>query len=180
MSHVCPSWLSFVLYNPIRKTFTDRKKVLDESGIRADSVVLEIGPGNGFLTEAIAGRARKVVSVELQPGMVKKLNKRVMKFGGKVKLVTADIASHSAGDSFADVCLLYYCFHEIKNQDGAVINISRAIKPGGILAIYEPGVEVNKVKMERTVGMFENAGFKKESEHKTLFTRFARLRKLPA
>ncbi|MBI4848728.1 MAG: class I SAM-dependent methyltransferase [Nitrospirae bacterium] len=179
MSHICPSWLSFVLYNPVRKYFTDREKILDESGIEAGSVVLEIGPGNGFLTEAIAGRAQRVVSVELQPGMVRKLNKRVMSFGGKVELVTADIALHRAGDSFADVCLLYYCFHEIKNQDAAVINISRAVKSGGVLAIFEPVVEVNKVKMERTVGMFESAGFKRESEHKTLFTRFARLKKLP-
>lgn len=47
MSPVCPSWLSFILYNPDRKVFTDREKVLDESGVIADSIVLEVG-GGGF------------------------------------------------------------------------------------------------------------------------------------
>jgi 16S rRNA A1518/A1519 N6-dimethyltransferase RsmA/KsgA/DIM1 with predicted DNA glycosylase/AP lyase activity len=69
MCLVCPSWLSFILYNPVRKAFTDRSKVLDDAGITEESVVLEIGAGNGFFTEAIAERARKVIAVELQRGM---------------------------------------------------------------------------------------------------------------
>jgi 16S rRNA A1518/A1519 N6-dimethyltransferase RsmA/KsgA/DIM1 with predicted DNA glycosylase/AP lyase activity len=44
---------------------TDRKKILDESGITANSIVLEVGAGNGFLTEVIAERARKVYAIEL-------------------------------------------------------------------------------------------------------------------
>ncbi|HWR72739.1 MAG TPA: rRNA adenine N-6-methyltransferase family protein, partial [Nitrospirota bacterium] len=63
---VCPHWLSGILYNPLRKAFTDRLAVLRESGIRESSVVLEVGAGNGFFTEVLAGRARLVYAVELQ------------------------------------------------------------------------------------------------------------------
>ena len=177
MSHICPSWLSCVLYNPVRKVFTDRKKILDESGITADCVALEVGAGNGFLTEVIAERAKRVVCVEIQDGMVKKLKKRVRRFGSKVEIVSADIASQSIGDSFADVCLLYYSFHEVKKKDDAVLNIRGALKRDGILSLYEPTLEVNRKDMQKTIMMFERNGFKRELVRDGAFTRFARLRK---
>ncbi|MBI5665524.1 MAG: class I SAM-dependent methyltransferase [Nitrospirae bacterium] len=177
MCHVCPSWLSFILYNPIRKRLSDRGKILHESGITKDSIVLEIGAGNGFLTEAIAGHAKKVVVVELQEGMVRKLRKRISGFAGKVETVTADIAVYQTDAPFADVCLLYYCFHEVADKPAAVKNITRAVKSGGYVSIYEPGVEVGEKDMIETVRLFTDAGFEKEMEHKNIFTRFARLRK---
>ena len=174
---ICPSWLSFILYNPVRKVFTDRKKILDESGVTAESVVLEGGAGNGFLTEIIAERAKKVIAVELQPGMVRKLEKRIDHIHEKVEIVSADIASHPVGNAIADVCILYYSFHEISEKDKAAVLISRAVKPGGILAIYEPVLEVSKTKMEETVAFFEAQGFSVRSSRDRAFTRFALLKK---
>ena len=174
---VCPSWLSFILYNPFRKALTDRKKILNESGITTDSVVLEVGAGNGFLTEVVAEHAKKVYAVELQDGMVKKLEKRVQRFGSKVDIIQGDIASHSIGDEFADVCLMYYSFHEVVNKVDAAEIMSKAIKMGGILSIYEPTIEVKKPDMQKTTVMFEGMGFKKEIEWNRFFTRFVRLRK---
>ena len=132
MSPVCPSWLSFILYNPIRKAFTDREKILDECGVTKDSVVLEVGAGNGFLTEAIAELAKKVYTVELQ--------KRVLRFADKVSIIHGDIASVILKEEVFDICLMYYSFHEVSNKIDAVDNISRALKTGGILPIYEPTI----------------------------------------
>jgi ubiquinone/menaquinone biosynthesis C-methylase UbiE len=177
MCIICPSWLSFILYNPIRKVFTDRDRVLQESGIARDSVVLEVGAGNGFFTEVLAERARKVHAVELQDGMVRKLKKRVARFDEKVSILRCDIAACGIEDNGADVCLMYYSFHEVKDKAGAAGNISRALKAGGLLSIFEPSIEVNKEEMRRTAEIFEDIGFKKEAERDTLFTRFIRLRK---
>lgn len=177
MCHVCPSWLSFILYNPVRKRLSDRWKILRESGITRESTVLEVGAGNGFLTEAIAEQAKKVIVVELQDGMVRKLQKRVSGSTGKVEIITADIAAYQVQAPFADVCLLYYCFHEVADKASAVKNITRAVKSGGYISIYEPSVEVGKKDMIATVRMFTDAGFVKETEHKNMFSRFARLRK---
>jgi tRNA A58 N-methylase Trm61 len=174
---ICPSYLSFILYNPVRKALTDRERILDESGITESSVVLEIGAGNGFITEAIARRAKKVYANELQHGMVKKLRKRVERFGNKVDILLCDIATCDIGEEFADAGIMYYSFHEIGNQAGAVRNIGKAIKKNGTLSIYEPTIEVNKAAMQKTAGMFEAIGFIKEAERNGLFTRFVRLRK---
>ncbi|MEW6600415.1 MAG: class I SAM-dependent methyltransferase [Nitrospirota bacterium] len=178
MSVVCPSWLSFILYNPIRKKFSDRSKILRESGITGESVVLEVGAGNGFLTEAIADHARKVIVVELQDGMVRKLRKRVSRVIDKVEIFTADIASSKLEPDFADVCLLYYCFHEFASKPDAVRNISLALKQGGLLSIYEPKIEVKRRDMIATIGMFTDEGFVLENERVNMFSRFARLKKV--
>lgn len=177
MHGVCPSWLSFILYNPVRKALTDRDKILDESGIASDSVVLEVGPGNGFLTEAIAARAKKVWSIELQEGMVRKLRKRARPFGDKVEIIHGDIAFTQPATETFDVCLLYYSFHEIALKDKAAENIARAVKKGGLLSIYEPSIEVNKADMRKTLDLFVHLGFEKEAERAGIFTRFARMRK---
>ena len=177
MAFVCPSWFSFILYNPVRKFFTDRNRVLEDSCITRESVVLEIGAGNGFFTEAIAGRAKKVVAVELQQGMVRKLRKRVQRFGNTVEIVLKDIASADLAHDLADVCLLYYSFHEIARQEEAAVIIARAVRPGGILLIYEPSIEVNRRDMETTVSLFKSLGFSPEKAHDTLFNRSALLRK---
>jgi tRNA A58 N-methylase Trm61 len=177
MSIVCPSWLSFILYNPVRKAFTDRRKIVTESGITKDSVVLEVGAGNGFLTEALAENAGKAYAVELQEGMIQKLTKRVQKFGNKVAIIRGDIASIVLEKEFVDVCLLYYCFHEVGNSIKAAENIAGAVKKGGILSIYEPSMEVGKQEMQKTAALFEQTGFTKETERDSFFTRFVRLRK---
>jgi 16S rRNA A1518/A1519 N6-dimethyltransferase RsmA/KsgA/DIM1 with predicted DNA glycosylase/AP lyase activity len=177
MSFVCPPWLSCILYNPVRKAFTDRKKVLAESGVTADSVVLEIGAGNGFFTEVLAEGAKKVYAVELQDAMIKKLRKRVQGTRSSVHIITGDIASLVMEEHFADVCLLYYSFHEVIDKIRAADNISITVKTGGILSIYEPTIEVGKLQMQKTVAMFEQRGFSKEIERNRLFTRFVKLRK---
>ncbi len=174
---LCPPYLSFVLYNPIRKALTDREKVLAESGIHGSSVVLEVGAGNGFFTEILARKAGKVYSIDVQEGMIRKLRERMKAFGGKVDIILGDIATYSIGSEVADVVLIYYSFHEVADQAAAAANIARTIKPGGTLSIYEPTVEVNKRQMQETVRRFENRGFEKEVERDGLITRFARLRK---
>jgi 16S rRNA (adenine1518-N6/adenine1519-N6)-dimethyltransferase len=91
---VCPSWFSVILYNPIRTAFTDRNKVIAESGVTSMSIVFEIGTGNGFLTETLAEQAQKVWALELQEGMVTKLQKRINHFGNKVQIIHSDIAEY--------------------------------------------------------------------------------------
>jgi len=178
MSMVCPSWLSFILYNPVRKTFSDRSKILRDSGIAEGSVVIEAGAGNGFLTEVLAAVAKKVIVIELQEGMVRKLKKRVSGYADKVDIITGDVATCGLQSGIADVCLLYYSFHEFSDKPGAARNIARAVKSRGIISLYEPTVEVGGKNMEKTVGMFLDEGFEKEMEYTTLFTRFVRLRKV--
>ncbi len=55
--------------------------------------VLEIGPGTGILTEPLLARAKKVIAVETDAELVKKLHERFAKeiAGGTLTLLTQDI-----------------------------------------------------------------------------------------
>jgi 16S rRNA A1518/A1519 N6-dimethyltransferase RsmA/KsgA/DIM1 with predicted DNA glycosylase/AP lyase activity len=97
--------------------------------------VIEVGAGNGFITEVIAQHAKKVYAVELQDGMVRKLKKRVQRFGDKVDIVQGNIASYSIGDEYVDVCLMYYSFHEVINKNNAAEIMRKAIKIGGLVSL---------------------------------------------
>jgi len=46
------------------------ERIVDACGLRDDDVVVEIGPGAGALTARLAARARAVVAVERDPGLV--------------------------------------------------------------------------------------------------------------
>jgi len=174
---VCPSWFSCILYNPIRKAFTDRHRIIAESGVTSNSIVLEVGAGNGFLTEALAEYAQRVYALELQKGMVRKLQKRVYRFGGKVEIIHRDVAAYKIQESFADICIMYYSFHEVSNKPEAALNIAKAVKMNGLLSIYEPTIEVTKTGIKETANLFKARGFVEEINWNNLFTRFVRLRK---
>jgi 23S rRNA (adenine-N6)-dimethyltransferase len=49
------------------------ERLLDHSGIGADDLVIEIGPGRGVITERLAARCRQVLAVEQDPVLVEEL-----------------------------------------------------------------------------------------------------------
>ena len=49
------------------------ERLLDHSGIGADDLVIEIGPGRGVITERLAARCRQVLAVEHDPVLAEEL-----------------------------------------------------------------------------------------------------------
>lgn len=174
---VCPWWLSFILYNPVRKFLTDRERILKDSKITKDSLVLEVGAGNGFITEIIAEKAKKVVAIELQEKFVKALNRRLNKFGAKVEIRLGDIANISLEQQYYDVVICYYSFHEIAKKEKAAEIIAFSIKKNGTLSLYEPTIEVGKDSMDKLIARFRNLNFIEEMRKDTFFTRIVIMRK---
>lgn len=145
-----------------------------------NSVVMEVGPGNGFLTEYLAQKALLVYAIELQKEMAVQLEKRVKKWKNKVKIVNQDIADYQHEDDPVDTVIAFYSFHEIKNQKKAVINIVNSLKKGGCFCFYEPTIEVNWEQMENTTDLFSESGMKIDLYRKGIYTNFIRLKKVQA
>ena len=70
--------------------------IVDAAQVAAEDVVLEIGPGLGVLTRALAGRAKRVVAVEIDPVLVVNLREQLQDCGN-VEIVGGDVLA----------CLLY-------------------------------------------------------------------------
>ena len=65
------------------------KEIADVAASDPDSVILEIGPGVGCLTAALAERYRKVVAVEIDRGLIPVLQKTLAEFDN-VTVINAD------------------------------------------------------------------------------------------
>ncbi len=66
------------------------QQVVDSAQIQKEDTVLEVGPGLGSLTRALASRARRVVAVELDGRLIPALEEILIPFNN-VELVHADI-----------------------------------------------------------------------------------------
>ena len=65
-------------------------RVVDALGLLADDLVIEIGPGHGAMTELLASRARGVVAVEIDTGLVDELQQKFQK-APNVEIIHGDV-----------------------------------------------------------------------------------------
>lgn len=66
------------------------ERLVERAEIGPDDLVLEIGPGGGIITEALARRARSVVAVEKDPALAGRLARRFVE-NPSVTIVAADV-----------------------------------------------------------------------------------------
>lgn len=67
-------------------------KIIESAGLEKNDIVIEVGPGLGFLTEKLAKQAKKVIAVELDDKLAKLLEKRLKDQGIKnVEVVNENI-----------------------------------------------------------------------------------------
>ena len=64
-------------------------ELVEQAGVGAGDLVVEIGAGTGVLTEALARRAGRVVAVEVDPRLAGRARSRLAPYGN-VSVVTAD------------------------------------------------------------------------------------------
>ncbi|MFN3302054.1 MAG: 16S rRNA (adenine(1518)-N(6)/adenine(1519)-N(6))-dimethyltransferase RsmA, partial [Patescibacteria group bacterium] len=86
--------LNIIPSKKMGQNFLINKKILDDiieaADLRSDDIVLEIGPGFGYLTEKLAQKAKKVIAVELDKRLFNYLKK---KFANQknIKIIQGDI-----------------------------------------------------------------------------------------
>jgi len=83
-------------------------KVIRAARVGENDVVLEIGPGLGEMTLALAEKARKVIAVEIDPKLVEILGNKITSYPN-VKVIKRDI--------------LELDFNELYNQEGSSMKV---------------------------------------------------------
>ncbi len=74
-------------------------KIIKAADLKKDDVVLEVGPGLGFLTVKLAKKVKKVIAVELDDKLVEVLRARLDEHGiGNVEVVNEDILRFQISD----------------------------------------------------------------------------------
>ena len=67
-----------------------RNKILEALPLEADDVVIEIGPGRGAMTALLAGRARRVIAIELDRALARGLEEEFPE-ESRVQVIPADV-----------------------------------------------------------------------------------------
>lgn len=87
------------------------QKIIDAADLQPDDVVIEAGPGQGILTEALARRVKKVIAVEKDRALADALEKKLAEKGiANVEIVRGDILKYAppAGKPYKIVANLPY------------------------------------------------------------------------
>ena len=129
---VSPQW------DVMRKNFYGeevREAVLNTVKVSPADTVLDVGAGTGFLTEAAAKVASKVIAVDFSRGMS---DKAIAKMGsGNVEFRIGNVESMPLQDSSVDIVIGNMVLHHCPNPKVALSEMSRVLKPNGRIAISD-------------------------------------------
>jgi len=165
---ICPSWVGYLLLNPLRKLLENPDKILNRF-IQEGMTVLEPGCGMGYFTLPMArmvGPRGRVVAVDIQSKMLSALNERAQKAGLLERIEIRQAETERLGvEDFSgkvDFAAALHMVHEVPDPVSFFTQIWKALKPGGQLLVVEPKGHVSQNQLEQTVSVAEKVGFRPE------------------
>lgn len=127
---------------------------------------MDLGCGSGAFTTFVArvvGEEGKVYAVDIQPAMLRqvelKLARRQNQNITNIELKQASAYHLPFEDGFFDLVYMVTVLPEIPDKDRALQEISRVLKPGGILAVTEFLPDPDYPWRSTTIKMGRSAGF---------------------
>jgi ubiquinone/menaquinone biosynthesis C-methylase UbiE len=140
---VYPHQLAFLLRLPVRDLVFSRRDLVEALRLDADCAVLEVGPGPGFFSPAVARAVSRgrLELLDVQLPMLRKSRRRIR----RAKRSNVGFACGSAtrlpyrSDTF-DRVFLVAVIGEVSCIEECAGEITRILRPGGLLVVGElPG-----------------------------------------
>ena len=102
-------------------------------------VVVDVGCGSGYSLPKLAERfaPRELVAVDIDPQMLEAAGQEAQRAGVAVKLVEASSSRLPLPDQHADLLFCHQTFHHLVEQEAALAEFLRVLKPGGVLLFAE-------------------------------------------
>jgi ubiquinone/menaquinone biosynthesis C-methylase UbiE len=159
--HTCPWWLCFTFDNPVRGFFQNPYVIL-RNYVKHNDTILDIGPGMGYFTFPLAelsGPGGEVTALDIQEGMLERLEKKVIKKKiENIKIKLYDGSKFDLNEKF-DFILLFWMYHEVRNKPVFIKELESVMKPGAKVLIAEPGIHVSKKKFYDSIKLITDEGF---------------------
>lgn len=164
----CPAWLGWMVEmdNPFMEVNRARI-ILGLLELSPGMKVLDAGCGPGRLTLPLAetvGPQGEVTALDIQVEMLKRVREKVTAAGlQNVKYLQAALGEGKLPRSYFDCALLVTVFGEIPDQESALKEIYKALKPGGILSVTEVIFDPHFHRRETVLRVAQAAGFKEKN-----------------
>jgi ubiquinone/menaquinone biosynthesis C-methylase UbiE len=102
-------------------------------------VVVDVGCGSGYSLPKLAQRfgPRELIGVDIDPEMLAAARAEAGKAGVDARLVEASSSRMPLPDGHADLLFCHQTFHHLVEQEAALAEFLRVLKPGGILLFAE-------------------------------------------
>jgi ubiquinone/menaquinone biosynthesis C-methylase UbiE len=131
-----------------RDFFLPRKDILEEIGIKPGFHVLDYGCGpGGYIIPLVKliGESGRVYALDIHPLAVQ----RVQGIASRKQLTNVEtiLSDCQTGlpDSSLDVVLLYDAFHHLSDPDMVLKELSRVLRPDGILSFSDHHMKENEI-----------------------------------
>jgi len=160
-----PGFMTRLIDNPIRRKFIQKPEtVAERMKLESGMTVLEIGPGKGSYTKAIAKSILpdgKVYAIDIQESIINRLKKRIEKDNIENIIPKIDnVYNLSFEDSSIDRVIMIACLPEIPEPIRALKEIKRILKPNGLLSLSELLPDPDYPRRKTEIKWAETAGFK--------------------
>ena len=159
----CPPWLAPLLENPYMNAVAGGALILQRARVQPGMAVLDVGAGPGRLSVPAAkrvGPAGRVVAFDVQPAMLQRLDEAKAAAGvTNLHAVLGDAGKGSLPQGPFDRVLLVTVLGEIMDQEAALGEIFKLLKPGGLLSVTEVLPDPHYQSRRRVRRLAETAGF---------------------
>ncbi|NOX32513.1 MAG: class I SAM-dependent methyltransferase [Deltaproteobacteria bacterium] len=161
---VCSHKHSFFLDNVFRRVIQNPKKIVGEY-IKDGDTVIDLGCGPGYFSIDMAkmvGETGRVISVDLQPEMLEKVEKKAEKQNLFRRITLHSCPQERIGlplDVAADFVLVFYMLHETPHPDIFLQEVKTFLKKDGKCLIVEPLFHVSKKQFQKLTQDVKNIGF---------------------
>jgi len=112
------------------KAYSEMYRLMAGS-LSTDMDVLEVATGTGLIAVNIAARARRVEAIDFSPKMIEAAKKK--KAPGNIRFSVEDATALSFDDDSFDAAIISNALHIMPDPVKTLANISRALKPNGLL-----------------------------------------------
>ncbi len=141
-------------------------KMIERSGIKPGMTVIDLGCGSGAFTTFVArvvGEQGRVYAIDIQSAMLQQLERKLFKPENQdirnTELREASAYELPFADESTDLVYMVTVLQEIPDRRRALQEISRVLKPGGILAVTELLPDPDYPWRSTTIKICQREGF---------------------
>lgn len=163
---------TILLDNAFRRALMGPQRILPELRLTPGLTVLEIGPGPGMFTTAVAKSIfpnGSLTSLDIRPAFFYRIKKKLNIVGiHHVTLQKGNAEKLPFDDKRFDLVFFIGVLGEIENKNAALLEAYRVLKKGGSLSITELRFDPSYLSPDVVHKLATSAGFHLDSDYRRL------------